>query len=92
MKKLAFAAALLAATAYSGSAFALSVNSAKGLQVSNDAVKVCYCHRPARYYHHRCGGCATYYVVESLWLWVWNCTLGLGRQPLLVPALLVFRR
>jgi hypothetical protein len=65
MKKLAFAAAVLAATAYSGSAFALSANSAKGLQVSNDAVKVCYCHRPARYYHNRCGGCATYYVVES---------------------------
>ena len=65
MKKLAFAAAVLAATAFSGSAFALSADSAKGLQVSNDAVKVCYCHRPVRHYHHHCGGCATHYVVQS---------------------------
>ena len=40
MKKFALAAALLAATAFSGSAFALSADSAKGLQVSSDAVKV----------------------------------------------------
>ena len=66
MKKLAFAAAVLAATALSGSAFALSADSAKGLQVSNDAVKACYCHRPVRHYHyrHHCG-CAAHYVVKS---------------------------
>ena len=64
MKKLAFAAAVLAATAFSGSAFALSADSAKGLQVSNGAVKVCYCHRPIRHYHHHCGRCANHYVVQ----------------------------
>ena len=64
MKKLAFAAAVLAATAFSGSAFALSADSAKGLQVSNNAVKVCYCHRPVHHYRHHC--CNThYYVVRS---------------------------
>ena len=88
MKKLAFAAAVLAATAFSGSAFALLADSAKGLQVSNDAVKVCHCHRPVGYYHHRCG-CATNYFVESyscgygIAHWSWGC------QPLLVLALLV---
>jgi len=65
MKRLAFAAAVLAATAFSGSAFALSADSSKGLQVSNDAMKVCYCHRPVRHYRHHCGGCGTYYVVKS---------------------------
>ncbi len=76
MKKLAFAAAVFAATAFPGSAFALSADSAKGLQVSNNAVSVCY--RPVRHYRHHC--CATrVYVVKGcgcytgcwggFWLW-----------------------
>jgi hypothetical protein len=64
MEKLVLAAAVLAATAFSGSAFALSADSAKGLQVSNDAVKVCYCRRPFGYYQHHCRAGANY-VVES---------------------------
>ena len=74
MKKLAIAAAMLAATAFSGSAFALSADSAKGLQVSNNAVSVCY--RPVRHYRHHC--CATRVLcVRSCggcgcgWFWPW---------------------
>lgn len=79
MKKLALAAAMLAATAFSGSAFALSADSVKGLQVSSNAVSVCY--RPVRHYRHHC--CATrVYVVRGcgcgcglgfggLWPWMW---------------------
>ena len=75
MKKLAIAAGvMLAATAFSGSAFALSGDSAKGLQASNNVVKVCYCHRHVRHYHHHCGCCTTrVYVVNTC-----GCGCGTG--------------
>ncbi len=77
MKKFVLAAVVLAATAFSGSAFALSADSAKGLQVSNNAVSVCY--SPVRHYRHHCCA-ARVYVVRSCgcgcgvgwyWPWVW---------------------
>jgi hypothetical protein len=65
MKKLVIAlAAIVAATLFSGNAFAFSGNQARGVQAANAVVKVHYCHRcyrPRRYYRTcGCGYCGCY--------------------------------
>lgn len=65
MKKFGFAAAVLAATVFSGQAFALPMSSAKGLQVSNDAVKVCYHHRGRHSYYRGCDADTHIYVSRT---------------------------
>ena len=62
MKKLIVAgAAMLAATVFSGNAFAIAGGGAKGLEASSSAVKVAcgYC---ARRRHYRGCGCGVTYV------------------------------
>ncbi|MGA7322928.1 MAG: hypothetical protein WBX25_00220 [Rhodomicrobium sp.] len=66
MRKLAIVAAFLAATFFSGSAFALTAGSTIGVRAPNGAVNVSYCHR--HHYHHR--GCCT--ILRSC------CTCGCG--------------
>ncbi len=76
MKKFTIAAAMLAATFFSGNAFALT-GVAKGIQVPNDAVKVSYC-RP----HVRHGYIAPHGAPCTCgWSWYWSwpdCQCGTG--------------